>query len=117
MQQAEGAHDVGAGEGEGVFDAAVYMALGSQVDDAVDVVLTHYVEHLVEVADVGAHEGVVGALFYIFEVGEVAGIGELVEVDDMVLGVFVDEEAHYVRAYEAGAAGDEDMSCIVVHCR
>ena len=116
MQQAEGTHDVGTGKGEGVFDAAVDVALGCQVDDAVDVVLSHYLEHLIEVADIGAHEGVVGSLFYVFEIGQVAGIGQLVKVDDVVLGILVDEEAHYVRAYEAGSAGDEDMSCVGIHC-
>ena len=42
------------------------------------------------------------------EVGKVAGVGELVEVDDLVAGIFVDEQAHYVRAYESGSAGDDD---------
>ena len=89
------------------------MALGGKVDDAVDFVFGDYAAHLVEVGDVGLHEGVVGSVLDVLQVGEVAGVREFVEVDNTVVGIFVDEEAHHVAAYEACAAGYE---YVAFHC-
>ena len=106
LQQAQRAHDVGLGEGERVFDATVHMALGGEVYDAVDTLCLHEIHHAFKVADVHLDELVVGLGLDVLEVGEVACIGELVEVDDLVVGVFVDEEADYVAADETGSACD-----------
>ena len=110
LEQGERAHDVGAGECEGILDRAVDVALGGEMDDAVDPILPDDAPHLVEVGDVGAHEGVVGLILHIPEVGEIAGVGQLVEVDDAVFGIFVDEEADHVGADEARAAGYQDVA-------
>ena len=114
LQQAERAHHIGAGKGEGVFDGAVHVAFCGQVNHAVDVVLLHEGAHLVEVADIGLHEGVVRLVLYILEVSEIAGVGEGVQVDDAVLRVLVDEEAYNVGADEACAAGDENVFHVIV---
>lgn len=45
--------------------------------------------------------------FNVFQIGQIAGVGELVEVHDVVIRIFVDEEAHDVRADESGTADDE----------
>ena len=111
LQQAQRAHHVGAGEGERVLDRAIHMALGCQVDDAIHLLLLHQLVERLEVADVHLHEFVVGLVLHVLEVGEVAGVGELVEVDDVVVGVLVDKEADHVRADEACAAGDYYRSC------
>ena len=76
----------------------------SKVDDAVDFVVDHEFVHRVKVADVGLDEGVVLLVFNVLEVGKVAGVCELVDVDDVVVGVFVHEEAYYVAADESGSA-------------
>ena len=89
------------------------MALGGKVDDAVDFVFGDYAAHLVEVGDVGLHEGVVGLVLDVLQVGEVAGIREFVEVDNVVVGIFVDEQAHHMGADEACTAGYEN---IAFHC-
>ena len=109
LQEREGAHDVGAGEGEGVLDAAVHVALGGQVDDAIDVLLLHQLVEGVEVADVHADKLVVRALLDVLQVGQVAGVSEFVEVDDVVVRVLRDEEADDMRTDEAGAASDDDV--------
>ena len=79
------------------------MALGGEVDNAVNLVFADYAAHLIDVGDVGAHKGVVGLGLDVAEVGKVAGVGELVEADDAALGIFVDEEAHNMVADEPGA--------------
>ena len=56
------------------------MALCREVDDAVDLWL----------------------IFHILQVGKLSGISELIEVDDIVVGIFV-----YEQAYDMGT----DKSC------
>ena len=112
LQQRERAHDVGAGEGERVHDAAVHVALGRQVYHALHAVLAHQGEHGAVVADVGPDEPVVGPVLDVLEVGQVAGVGQLVNVYDQAVGILVDEQAHHVAANESGPAGDDDA----LHC-
>ena len=109
LQQAQRAHYIRAGKGEGVFDGAVDVALGGEVNDAIYIVLLHDGAHALEVADVGLHEGVVRLALNILQVGQVTGIGEGIQVNNFVLGVLVDEETYNVRADEAGAACDENV--------
>ena len=113
LQQAESAHDIRAGEGEGVLDRAVHMALGGKVNNAVDIVLLHDGAHALEVADVGLHEGVVRLVLDVLKVSEVAGISERIEVDDFVLGVLVDKKSDDMRTDEAGSSCDKNMSTLL----
>ena len=110
LQQAERAHDVGLGEGERVLDAAIDMGFRREVDDAIDLLVLHQLVDAVEVADVHPDELVVGFVLDILQIGQVAGVGQLVQVDDSVIGVFVHEEANNMAADEAGAAGDDEGS-------
>ena len=109
LQEGEGAHHVGLCEGEGVLDGAVHMALGGEMDDAVDMLVLHQLVNALEVADVHLDELVVGLALDILEVGEVTGIGEFVDVDDVVFGVLVYEQPYHMAANESGSAGDDDV--------
>ncbi len=64
------------------------MAFGRKVDDPVDAVLPEQFTHRLEVADVAPDESVVPPLLDVREVGKVASIGQLVQVDNPVIGVF-----------------------------
>ena len=114
LQEGECAHDVCTSEGEGILDAAIDVALSGEVDDAVHLLVLHQLQECVEVADVHLHELIVRLILDVLEVGEVAGIGQLVEVDDLVLRVFVDEEAYYMAADKTGAACDNDGKTLSV---
>ena len=114
LEEGEGAHDVCAGEREGILDGAVHVAFCGEVDYAVDLILPDDASHLVEVGYVGLDEGIVASVLDVTEVGEVAGIGQLVEVYDTVVGIFVYEEADYMGADESGAACYEDIIHIAV---
>ncbi len=110
LQQRQRAHHVGACESERVLDRSVDMTLGSEMDDAVDFVLRDDAAHLVEVSDVGFDEGIVGFVLDILQIGEVAGIGKFVEVDDMVVVVFVYEQADNMASDETSTTGDENIT-------
>ena len=101
LQQAQSAHHVGAGESEGVLDAAVHVALRGQVNDAVHLLLLHQPVEGIEVADVHLDKLVVGFRLHILQVGQVASVCQLVEVDDVVLGILVHKQAHYMAANKA----------------
>jgi len=108
LQHGQGADDVGLREGEGVLDGAVHMGFRREVDDAAHLVFGDDLQYRVKVADVGLDKGVVGLVLDIPEVREVAGIGQLVQVDDPVIRILVHEQPHDVAADEAGTAGNED---------
>ena len=85
------------------------MRLGGEVDDGV--ALPGQLLHARLVGDVGVHEAVAvagrGIVSERGQVGRVAGVGQLVDHDDAVVGgrqATVDEG----RADETGAASDED---------
>ena len=67
------------------------MALGGKVYDAVNLIFPYDAAHLVKVGYVGLNERVVWLVLDILEVGKVACISQFVEVDDMVVGILVDE--------------------------
>ena len=110
LQHRQGADDIGPGEGEGILDGTVHVGFGRQVDDAVHPVVGDDPQHRLEIADIGLDEEVVGPVLDVPEVREIARVGELVQVDDPVLRVFVHEQPHDVAADETGSAGDEDGS-------
>ena len=99
------------------------MAFGRKVDYAVDGIFAEDGLHGFEVADVGPFEDVVGTLFHVAQVLQIAGIGQLVEADDPVIGVFFDEKAYYVAPDEACAARDQDiafhasLAFVFIRCR
>jgi len=84
-----------------------------EVADGVDGVLVEDPAHRLAIADVRVHEDVARAAGGrdILQARRIAGVGERVEVDDPAripgLGEDVADE---VRADEAGAAGDEEVS-------
>lgn len=106
LQQAEGAHDVGAQEGLGVRDGVVVVALGGVVHDRV-VTRDDLIEEL-SIADV-AHDEFDAVGRQPGDVLGVAGVGQLVQDGDVHPGVVVDHVVHEVAADEAAAARDDDV--------
>ena len=66
--------------------------------------------HGVAVGDVALDEAIARMLGDIGEVGEIAGVGEAVEVDDGDLRFRFEQVVDEVAADEAAAAGDENRS-------
>ena len=82
------------------------MAFRREVDDAVHLFLLHQAIEGVEVADVHLHELVVRFVFHIFQIGQIARIRQLVQIDDAILRILVHEQADHMAADETGSAGD-----------
>ena len=109
LQQRERTHHVGACKGEGIFDGTVHVTLGGQMDDAVDLLVLHQLIEGVEVTDVHPDELVIRFVLNVLQIGQIAGIGELVEIDDIILGILVHKEANNMASDESGAAGDNNI--------
>ena len=110
LKERQCTHHIGAGKGEGVLDATVYMALCSQVDDTIDLLLLHEFIKSLEVADIHLDKLIVGLVLDILQVGQVARVGQLIDVDDVILGIFVHEKAYHMAPNEASATRDDDIS-------
>ena len=83
------------------------------MDDAVYLLILHEFVESVEVANVHLHELIVGLILDVLQVCEVSGIGQLVEIDDVILGIFVDEKPYNMTADESGSASYDDVK---FHC-
>ena len=112
LEERKGPEHVRLRERERVLDAPVHMAFRRKVDNAVDTLFLHQPEHRVKITDVRLDEGVIGLVLDVLEVRQVAGVGQLVDIDDMIVRILRDEKPHDVRADEPGAAGDHYRSLI-----
>ena len=105
FEQRVGAEDVGLDERPRLHQRAVDVSLRREVHDVVG--LRHQLTDERSVADVAVHEAIAGVVLDVAEVVGIAGVGELVEVDDAGVGVLAEEAEDEVAADEAAAAGDE----------
>ena len=78
-------------------------------------VLLHQFANLLEIADVRLDKRIVRLIFDVFQVCQVSGVGQFVEVDDPVIRVFVDKQPYDVRTNETGTAGNDNISFKRVH--
>ena len=85
------------------------MTLGSEMDDAVNLLILHQLVESIEVADVHLDKLIVGLVLDVLEVGKITCIRQLVEVDDAIVGILVHEEANDMRANEACTACNYDI--------
>jgi len=100
-----GAQYVGDDEGERIEQASIDVRLGGEVDDRVDLA-GQVVDHLA-VGDVPADETVAGGSLQLGQVGRVAGIGQLVQDDDLDLGPGPAEQLDEVASDEPGGSRDK----------
>jgi hypothetical protein len=107
LQQVHGAHDVALDKDLRVLDGAVHMALSGKVDDIIEIVLCKQALHQFLVADVALHEHMAGVALHVLQVLQIAGIGQLIQVDQQDLGVLLEHIVNKVGADKTGAAGDQ----------
>ena len=73
----------GLSEGERILDTSIYVALGSEMDDAIHLVVLHLLQYLVKITDIALNESIVRLVLNVLEVSQVACVCQLVEVDDL----------------------------------
>ena len=72
------------------------MALSSQVDDTINLLILHQLVESIKIADIHLHKLVVGFVLDIFQVSQVTSISQLVEVDNVIIGILVHKQADYM---------------------
>src|SRR5947208_12373082 len=82
------------------------MRLGGEIDDGV--ALRRERVDKPRVADVAVDESIARPAFELDEIGQVAGVGELVEDGDLELWACLPQVAHKVGADESRRSGDEE---------
>ena len=86
------------------------MALGSEMDDTVNLLVLHQLIESVEVADVHLDKLIIGLVLDVLGVGKVTSVCKFVQVDDVIHRVFVHKEANDMRANEACTASNNYIS-------
>src|SRR5579883_171639 len=94
--------NVGADEGTGVENAAIDMALGREMDDAVNALDGG--PHGLAVGNVAMHEAIARIVSRIRQVRQVAGVGQSVEIDDVDIGLVFENIVDEVAADEAATS-------------
>ena len=82
------------------------MAFRGKVHHVINVVLVKQALDRLFVTDIRLNKDIIRVAFHTLQVFQIAGIGQLVHVDDLNVAVFVQHIDHEVRADKAGAAGD-----------
>ena len=96
LKQRQGSHHVGLSESERILDTSIYMTFGCEMDDAIYLVVLHQLQHQVEIADIALYEGIVWLVLDVLKVSQVTSVSQLVEVDDVILRIFVHEKSYYM---------------------
>ncbi len=109
LEEVESPEDVGLQEGFGAINGAVHVGLGGKVDDGGEAVLGEEGGEEGGVVDVAVDEAVPRVAGEVCEGGGVAGVGELVEVENGEVRSGFKQVTDEVGADEAGAAGEQEV--------
>ena len=113
LEQAERSDDIGLDEDLRTVDGSVDMAFGGQVHQHIDRFLAQQLADRRLVADVGLDETVILLRLDGSERCQISGIGQLVDIDDPVVGVGGQTTTER-RTDETGPAGDEKVHSSVL---
>ena len=107
FKQGVGAKDVGVKEITRAIDRSIDMRLGGEVHDGIWLKVGESGSHGLRLTDVGFKELVVRVVHNLIERGEVASIGQLVGIEDLMASG--DEKSDEIGADESGSACDENF--------
>ena len=86
------------------------MTLSSQMDNTIHLLVLHQFVEGIEIADVHLHKLIVGFVLDVLQISQIAGIRQLVEVDDVVIGILVHKQAHHMAPNKACATSNNNCS-------
>ena len=82
------------------------MTLGSQMYDAVHLLLSHQLKEGIKVADIHLHKSIVGSILDILEIGEVSRIGKLIQIDNLVIRILIYKKSYDMTPDKSGSTGN-----------
>ena len=106
IEQHTGTDHVGVDEVQRRINAAIDMGFGGEINHSVELVLRHECVHLIGISNVGLEKFVAIAMYlrHAIEVGEVAGVGQNIDIRDVGRLVMFQNVANKVAANETAAA-------------
>ena len=107
LKKMESPNNVGLDKLAGAMNRAVHMRLGGEVHNSARLVLGEDFVDEDAIADIPSNKDVARIGLKRSEILQVAGVGELVEIDDGC-GLRLDPVENEVGADKTGTAGDED---------
>ena len=107
LEQAEGRHNVGRDEFRRTVNRAIDMGFGREVQYRSRAISCQQSLDLRAIANVPAHEHMARIVLQRDEVAQIAGVTELVEIDDRLIARREPVE-NEIGADEAGASGDQE---------
>ena len=101
-----GTNHVGVNEILRGINAAIDVGFGSEINDGVELVLGHELIHLIGIGDIGLKKLVAVAVLsrHTLEIGQIAGVGQNVDITDVGRLVMFQNVANKVAANETAAA-------------
>ena len=112
LEQIEGADDVCLNEIARATDRAIDVRFRGEVQDMANGMLLHDTQDFDFVAQIDLFENVFWMPANFFEIGQVSGIGQAIEIDQSLDHVLIDDMLNQVRTDETGAAGYEEFHAI-----
>src|SRR5690606_10549859 len=100
VEQVHGADYVGHYKSRGVTDGPVYMRFSGQVNNSIRFFRFKKFADELSVDDIAFDKTVIRPILNILQVFEVAGIGELIQIDDLIIRVGVHHPTNHMGAYE-----------------
>lgn len=107
LEQGVGAHDVGFDEGVRTLDGAVHVGFRRKVDNGVDVVGHQEIFHQGLIQNVAVDERESGMVVCPFQVVPVAGIGQCIKDNNVILWIFFNPVVNKICTDKAGATCDK----------
>ena len=83
------------------------MALGGKVDDVIEIILLEQAFHQLLIADIALHKHMAGVALHVLQVFQIAGVGQLIQIDQQDLRLLFEHIMHKVGTNKTGAAGDQ----------
>src|SRR5882724_11875071 len=108
FEQALRTRNVGAKEGRSIFNAAVDMGFGGEIDKRVKAAFENIGDRL-GIADVAANKVVTRVRGQVAQALRVSGVGQLVEIDDVYIAASAQNVSNEIRADESCPACHQEF--------
>ena len=114
LQHTQRSHHIRASKSKRILDRTIHMALCCQMNNAIHFLLLHQRINRVKVADIGLHKTIIRLILYVLQVSQIAGISQLVYIDNAILWILVDKKSYHMATNKSGTAGNNNSFHIIV---
>ena len=73
-------------------------------------ILLEEFQHFIKVTDISSYKGIVRLIFDIFQIGQITGISQFIQIDYVIFRIFIDEQTYNVRSDEACSTCNQYIS-------